>query len=141
MPIRPEMRPLYPPPREWRELRARILERAGHACECRGECGHDHDGGRGALGTSARCRAPHGRTVHRYAYDYARPGRGWVDTWDEEPDAGADLEACGDDPRNNDPSNLAALCQRCHLRYDRDHHAETRRGTRNAQTGQGRLVP
>lgn len=33
--------------------------------------------------------------------------------------------------------NLAALCQRCHLRHDAAHHAETRRARREA--GQGRL--
>ncbi len=30
-------------------------------------------------------------------------------------------------PENNDPSNLRALCQRCHNRYDASHRAETRR--------------
>jgi hypothetical protein len=31
------------------------------------------------------------------------------------------------DTNNNDHANLAALCQRCHLRYDAELHAETRR--------------
>jgi len=30
-------------------------------------------------------------------------------------------------PENCDPDNLKAMCQRCHLHYDRFHHAETRR--------------
>lgn len=30
------------------------------------------------------------------------------------------------DPRNNSEGNLAALCQRCHLNYDRDHNRQTR---------------
>lgn len=38
------------------------------------------------------------------------------------------------DPSNNDDSNLVALCQRCHLRYDLElhmkHAAETRRKKR-----------
>lgn len=38
------------------------------------------------------------------------------------------------DTTNNDDSNLAALCQRCHLRHDAKHHArnaaETRRNKR-----------
>jgi hypothetical protein len=29
-------------------------------------------------------------------------------------------------PENCTPGNLAALCQRCHLRYDAQHHKETR---------------
>lgn len=31
------------------------------------------------------------------------------------------------DPANNERSNLRAMCQRCHLAYDREHHAATRR--------------
>ena len=30
-------------------------------------------------------------------------------------------------PENNDPSNLRALCQKCHNSYDATHRAETRR--------------
>lgn len=30
-------------------------------------------------------------------------------------------------PPNRRMSNLKALCQRCHLKYDEKHHAETRR--------------
>lgn len=33
------------------------------------------------------------------------------------------------DPTNNDPANLRALCQACHLKYDAQHHAETRAQT------------
>lgn len=36
-------------------------------------------------------------------------------------------------PENCDPANLRALCQRCHLRYDAKHHAETARATRHAR--------
>lgn len=35
-------------------------------------------------------------------------------------------------PENCDPDNLRAWCQRCHLHYDRHHHAETRRARRAA---------
>ncbi|MBN7138981.1 hypothetical protein A7A76_07720 [Lysobacter enzymogenes] len=41
-------------------------------------------------------------------------------------------ENCGDD-------NLRAWCQRCHLNYDKAHHAETRRRTRAAAAGQAPL--
>lgn len=47
------------------------------------------------------------------------------------------------DTRNNDRSNLRALCQKCHLTYDAQHHAQNARKTRAekkadaiAQTGQ-----
>ncbi len=170
MPIRKSKRHLYPPKAEWLKIREAILERAGHACECRGECGHDHDGGSHAddgddrdARKPGRCRAPDRKTVHRYEYDQTPSARTcpWADTWDEEPDGitALDLEACGvivrgralvlvvltiahldHDPTHNDPSNLRAFCQRCHLRYDREHHAKTRRETRAAKSGQGRMT-
>jgi 5-methylcytosine-specific restriction endonuclease McrA len=37
-------------------------------------------------------------------------------------------------PENNDPSNLRALCQRCHLAHDREHHAESRARRKAAQS-------
>lgn len=43
------------------------------------------------------------------------------------------------DPQNNDPANLKALCQRCHLRWDREHHAESRRRNRAERSGQQML--
>ena len=47
------------------------------------------------------------------------------------------------DVGNNDPANLKALCQKCHLAWDRDHHnrnaAETRRRKKIA-AGQAVLV-
>jgi len=33
--------------------------------------------------------------------------------------------------QNNDLSNLAAGCQKCHLNYDKDHHKANSRNTRN----------
>lgn len=35
-------------------------------------------------------------------------------------------------PEHCDPDNLAAMCQGCHLHYDRDHHAHTRWAARAA---------
>jgi hypothetical protein len=34
---------------------------------------------------------------------------------------------------NNDYSNLAALCQKCHLNYDKDHHSKNSNATREAK--------
>lgn len=36
-------------------------------------------------------------------------------------------------PENCDGANLRAMCQGCHLHYDRGHHAETRARTRAAE--------
>lgn len=40
------------------------------------------------------------------------------------------------DTANNSDENLAALCQRCHLRHDAKHHAQNAAKTRAAKVGQ-----
>ena len=106
MPIRPENRARYP--QNWREISHRIKsERARWRCECLGECGRGtHDG---------RCSNVHGQPA------YGTGSKVVLTTahLDHTP------EHCGDD-------NLRAMCQGCHLHYDRDHHAETRAETRAA---------
>ena len=44
-------------------------------------------------------------------------------------------------PENVEPHNLRAMCQRCHLAYDRDHHKATSRRTRRAAMGMDDLFP
>ena len=41
---------------------------------------------------------------------------------------------------NNDPANLRAMCQRCHLTYDAAHHASNARRTR-AERKRGAAPP
>lgn len=104
MPIRPENRNRYPS--DWPEISHRIrFERAGGRCECQGECGRRTDSG----------RCPNTHTG--IAYDTG--SRVLLTT--------AHLDYT---PENCDPDNLRAMCQGCHLHYDRDHHAETARRTR-----------
>lgn len=96
MPITPENRDRYPS--DWPVISLRIRkERAGDRCECQGECGHPHEG---------RCPevngAPHSVTGSTVVLTVAH--------LDHQP------ENCADE-------NLRAMCQRCHLGYDRDHHA------------------
>ena len=124
MPIRPELRSLYPA--HWSELSRRVrFERAGGVCQ---GCGRPH-------GTTVRC-IPDGRW-----YDQARNAwrdrRGRTARW---PDleqiawirtthvvlAAAHLDH---DPTNNRLRNLRSLCQRCHLIHDRPHHLARRRIT------------
>jgi hypothetical protein len=122
MPIRPEFRWLYPI--DWPQLSAVIrFQRAKGRCET--------------------CGRPHGRTV-RHLGD----GR-W---WDEEAQSWRDGQGrpllrldltthesavritrvvlatahLDHDPTNNRPRNLKALCQRCHMRHDRDEHRRRR---------------
>lgn len=42
-------------------------------------------------------------------------------------------------PENNDPTNLRALCQRCHLAWDKEHHQQTAYRTRRAGLALGDL--
>lgn len=42
-------------------------------------------------------------------------------------------------PENCADENLRAMCQRCHLNYDKHHHAANARKTREAKIGQGTL--
>lgn len=105
MPIKPENRKRYP--KEWPEIRKRIQARAGDRCE--------------------RCGVPNHSFIVRLepeGWRFARP-----------------LEVTGavyiilttahldHTPENNEDSNLAFLCQRCHNRHDAKHRAETRSET------------
>lgn len=107
MPIRPENRDRYPA--DWPEISARIrFVRADGRCECDGRCGRPGE----HLDSDGRCRNLHGHVafgtgsavVLTTAHLNHRP------------------EDCSD-------ANLMAMCQGCHLHYDRDHHAETRRAS------------
>ena len=122
MPIRKELRWHYPI--DWRELSQVVrFDRAGGRCEV--------------------CCRPHGRTIHHLG-----DGR-WFDPLDElwRDDRGREIDwpsyrdyaairrtkvvlataHLDHDPGNNRARNLKALCQRCHLRHDRQEH---RRRTR-----------
>lgn len=123
MPIKPENKARYP--KDWNAIRRRILERAEHACEF---CG-----------------------VANYSYGF-RAGDGSFVPLQNEDEAFATGRLPPDTklikivltiahldhtPEHNDPANLKALCQRCHLRYDREHHKETAAATRRAKVDQG----
>lgn len=126
MPILPENKHRYP--RDWKDVRERILKRANWKCE--------HPG----------CRARHGVT------GYWHDGR-FVSMPDVLRDAGykaGDVVACANGanlkiikivltiahldhtPENCGDDNLRAWCQRHHLGYDAAQHAVTRYRTRHA---------
>jgi hypothetical protein len=121
MPIRRELRPLYPP--NWPALSQRVrFERAGGLCQV---CGRPH-------GERVRC-LPDGRWFDQYRNTW-RDRRGRPARW---PDL---VEAMGirttrvvlaaahldHDPANNRLRNLRSLCQRCHILHDRPHHLAQR---------------
>ena len=110
MPIRPENRRRYPP--DWRTISDRIrIERAGGRCECTGQCGLHRD---------RRCEERHGEP--------ARWARGKIVLT---------VAHLDHQPENCDEANLLAMCQRCHLRYDRHWH----KVSRLVEAGQLDLLP
>ncbi|GAA4928897.1 hypothetical protein GCM10023224_05310 [Streptomonospora halophila] len=115
MPIRPENRTRYP--KDWPAISAAIrFDRAESRCECAGECGRGtHEG---------RCPNRHGESA------YGTGSRVVLTV--------AHLDHT---PENCDPANLAAMCNGCHLHYDRGHHAETARATREAARRAAGIVP
>lgn len=107
MPIRPENRDRYPA--NWPEIALGIKkDRAEWRCECRGECGRGTHVG--------RCPNVHGEPAYG-------TGKKVVLT----------VAHLDHTPEHCQGANLRAMCAPCHLHYDRDHHAETRRKTRLAR--------
>jgi len=105
-------------PANWKtEIRPAILERDGNCCKF--------------------CGVENGRLIRRF-------GAG-VNDWEYWPEGMMSVCYTEDgyksikivltimhldhDITNNDYSNLAAGCQRCHLNYDKDHHAKSRQVT------------
>lgn len=130
MPIKPENKARYP--KNWKAIRAQILQRAGDKCE--------------------KCNAVNGTCICRGAGDDADTymiedgevfdaetgeSLGWCRHSDYEVGRMVDIVLTiahlDHTPENNDPENLKAWCQRCHLRYDAVHHAETARATRHSR--------
>src|SRR5271169_4411982 len=121
MPIRPELRPLYPP--HWSQLSSHVrFQRAEGRCQ---RCGRPHL-------VLLRC-LPDGRWFDEQAATWrdrrGRPAR-WPDLMETARFrktrvvlAAAHLDS---DPTNNRLKNLRALCQRCHMLHDRPHHLAQR---------------
>lgn len=117
MPIKPENKGRYP--KDWKRISASIRERSGGRCECEGECGlHRTTPG------PRRCVELHGEP--------AKWAKGKVIL------TVAHLDHT---PENCDPSNLKAMCQRCHLRYDHDHHQRNAFETRRKKKGVSEMFP
>ena len=120
MPIRPENRDRYPP--NWREISAAVREEAGQKCEW---CSAPN-------GVMIRRGLTHdGRHVWREASASAYENGYCADNGSEVADSGEDtcdyrpavrvvltVAHLDHQPENCERSNLKALCQRCHNRYD-----------------------
>lgn len=120
MPIRPENRARYP--KDWKQISLAIRDRAQQRCECTGECGVQHFTD-GALANMARDGIDHSeRCYARNKEPHPVTGSTVVLT----------VAHLDHQPEHCDPSNLKAMCQRCHLAYDREHHSRTAAATRKA---------
>ena len=120
MPIKAENRRRYPA--HWADLRRAILDRAGHRCE--------------------PCGVPNHAWRLANTDDWTRnPGQ--AETWamDGERVARIVLTIAHLDhtPENCDLANLRALCQRCHLAYDAEHHRQSAYATRRQHHALGDL--
>ena len=123
MPIRPQHRWLYPI--DWQQLTDMVrFERAKGRCE---HCQRPHGkivchlgDGRWWDEDASSWRDDRGRTVRKAppapAPDHAMTTRVYLAT--------AHLD---NNPGHNDGRNLRALCQRCHIIYDRAEHLRRRR--------------
>lgn len=131
MPIKPENKDRYP--KDWKQIRARILERAGNCCEwchvpnkariTRG-AGSDAETYMDANANvwCANTGEHFGRT---HMSNFECNGK-WINVVLTIAHLDHTPENCADD-------NLRALCQRCHLKHDREHHAATAKATRRAR--------
>ncbi len=120
MPINPVYRYLYPP--NWRELAHQVkFERAGGRCEW---CGRAH-GERVLVIKAGGWLDPN--TGEQYDDQGQVVGRCRMSDWPEGRFVKTILSCAHLDqnPANNHPGNLAALCPRCHLRHDRLQHQQS----------------
>lgn len=109
MPIKPENASRYP--KDWKAISAAIRARSGGRCECHGECGlHRTTPG------PRRCCERQGEP--------AKWAKGRVVLT---------VAHLDHQPENCSASNLKAMCQRCHLRYDTAHHQRNAAATRRAK--------
>ncbi len=108
MPIKPENKARYP--KEWRAISFRIrFERAEGRCEFI------------ERETGLRCEARHGQP-HPFTKSIVVLTTAHLDH----------------QPENCDDENLRAGCQRCHLRYDAEHHSANRKA--NAAKARERII-
>lgn len=121
MPIKKENRDRYP--KNWKEIREKVLKRAKNRCEFCGVKNHavgyrDWDG-----------------VFHYYEEKDKKDEEMYGVIYHSHPYIKIVLTIAHLDhtPENCDLSNLRALCQKCHNKYDAKHRAQTRRATRESK--------
>ena len=137
MPIRPQNRWLYPI--DWKQLSDVIrFERAGGHCE---GCGRPHGqivchlgDGRWWDAAGQTWRSGKGRELR-----LAPPGTLTLTLPIQTTRVVLACAHLDHEPGNNDPRNLKALCQRCHMLHDRVEHLRQRRFTYRLRKALGDL--
>lgn len=119
MPIKPENAARYP--KDWKQVRERILARAGNCCE--------------GSPLFPECRIGNGWFRNNTTGEICDPDCGVIEAWefadgDSVTRIVLTIGHLDHTPENCDESNLRAWCQRCHLNYDAKHHAQTAHETR-----------
>lgn len=120
--------------KNWKQIRAAILERAGNKCEF---CGVPNY----SVGYRDRLDGefePYAETLEPFATH--QEAREFLYEHEVDEPMGRNGEPglvivltvahLDHDPGNNDHDNLRALCQQCHLRYDSQHHQSNAARTR-----------
>ncbi len=124
-PIRATEQERYP--KDWPEIRARILARAEGRCEF-----SNADG--------SRCNAPDLTIVHRSRKNPEAWGLGELDFGDcYQVKVVLTVAHLDHQPEHCADENLRAGCQLHHLRHDAKHHAGNAARTRREQKGNGEL--
>lgn len=137
MPIKPENRARYP--KDWRHIRAAILERAGRKCEgcsVKQYAVAHWNGDEWCVDSSS---LEDGITYAQARQIAAENSIGWepgMPKWIVVVLTVAHLDHT---PENCDITNLRAWCQRCHLRYDAKLHQANAAKTRKARKAVGDL--
>lgn len=122
-PLMPMNRALYPP--DWEAISLHIRAgRALHRCECTGECGLHQPTPLGTLLTGAQRPTP--RRCSEINRQPARWFKGRVIL--------TVAHLCNCYPLCGKEEHLKAMCQRCHLRFDRFRHAQNRLRTVNSSS-------
>ena len=104
-------------PSNWKEISQQIRQRSGGQCECEGKCGlHSHP--------KRRCTELHN--------EMALYAKGKVILT---------VAHLNHDPGDCRDENLKAMCNRCHLRYDTEHHQANARKTRHAKRALADMFP
>lgn len=120
-------------PKNWKAIRAEVLERAAHQCE---ECG--------VLNKEVGQRGVNGKWYTEKQINGMNSDDGWS-LFGHLPDpfrvvrivltiSHTDHDVTNNGEPGNRP-NLKALCQKCHLAHDHELHQANARATRNRKAG------